>query len=205
MQLKLGFASKPVFAESDFVVSNANRAAFSWIKKWPEWPGNALLLHGPESSGKTHLAHIWAARSGAEFFNNNPEKKNLIIEDIESFGENQERLLHILNESREKSGYLLLTASGPAACLLFTLPDLTSRLKALPDVEVHLPDDELLKSVLIKLFSDRQLKIPPAAIDFILSRIDRSFKSAGRIVNEIDTLSSEEKRNITIPLIRKIL
>jgi len=202
-QLKFGFKPKPVFSAEDFVVSEANREAFSWITEWPKWPGNALLLHGAKSSGKTHLANIWAKKSGAEF-SSDAEKLALVVENIESFTD-QEKLFHLINRMKEKNGWLLLTANVPAARLPVALPDLASRLKAIPSVGLNPPDDVLLKSVLMKLFSDRQLKVPAAAIDFILSRMNRSFPDAAALVEKIDTLSAEEKRAITIPLVKKVL
>ncbi len=207
-QFKFGFTAKPAFSVEDFVMSEANREAFSWIMEWPKWPGNALLLHGPESSGKTHLAHIWAAKSGAEF-SNDAEKSALVVENIESFA-NQEKLFHLINRMKEKTvngkgGWLLLTANVPAAQLPLTLPDLASRLKAIPSVVLNPPDDQLLKSVLMKLFSDRQLKVPAVAIDFILSRMDRSFPDAAVLVEKLDQLSAEEKRGITIPLVKRVM
>jgi chromosomal replication initiation ATPase DnaA len=202
-QFKFGFTAKPAFSADDFVVADANREAFSWITEWPKWPGNALLLHGPKSSGKTHLAHIWAKKSGAEF-SNDAAKPALVLENIESFVD-QEKLFHLINRMKEKNGWFLLTANAPVAQLQVTLPDLASRLKAMPSVGLNPPDDQLLKSVLMKLFSDRQLKVPAAAIDFILSRMNRSFLDAAALVEKIDTLSAEEKRGITIPLVKKAL
>jgi chromosomal replication initiation ATPase DnaA len=210
-QLKLEFASNPAFSESDFTVSASNLQAFSWIKKWPEWPGNGLLLHGPASSGKTHLAHIWRAKSGAKFFKAGDNisgilesEPSVIVEDIESLSA-QENLLHLINHVKEKSGFLLLTAKASPGDLGFKLPDLNSRLMAMQSAPLELPDDALLKSVIAKLFSDRQLKISAEILEYLSQRIERSFKSADEIVEKIDRLSAAEKKNITIPLVRKVL
>src|SRR5688572_4576565 len=130
--MALGLSLPPIYTEDNFLVTDSNREARRWIDHWPNWPGGILLLHGPKGSGKTHLAHLWAARARAAALT--PQEgaaaalqeraPSLLAEDIEQWPPNA--LLHLFNAAREASVPLLLTASTPAARLPFTLPDLTS-------------------------------------------------------------------------------
>ena len=161
-QYTLSLALPPVFSEDNFFVSDCNRQAHGWIMRWPDWPAHALLLHGPEGSGKSHLAAIWAARS-----------KGNVAEDIERLADERE-LLHLFNSTKENKQNLLLTASVPAPGLPFTLPDLTSRLLSIPSVAIGQPDDEVLAGAMRKQFADRQMKVDDDVIAYILPRMERS-------------------------------
>ena len=179
------FFKFPIISEylsEDFYVSSANNQAFDYINKWPNWSGSSypkiLLIYGEKASGKTHLAHIWQSISKAKIIS--PESCNhlhslthesaLILEDIENISE-QELLLHLINFSHENQQYLFLTSALPPTKLNFSLPDLSSRILALFSIEIKSPDEELLRTILFKALSERQLQIHIAAIDYINARI----------------------------------
>lgn len=205
-QYALNLALPPVYAEDNFFVSSCNREAHRMVSAWPDWPSHALLMHGPKGSGKSHLAHIWASRAGAAAVSRpqGGEGGNLLVEDIEWLDDEQ-ALLHVLNGSAENGRNLLLTSSVPASQLPFSLPDLTSRLKALPSVAIHEADDEALHRVLRKQFADRQIKINDDVIIYLTPRMERSFKKINILVDTLDRAALMEGRTITIPFVRRLL
>ena len=152
-QYALSLPLAPVFSEDNFYVSGCNRDAYGWATRWPDWPSHALLLYGPKGAGKTHLGHIWATRAHATICETlvSPDalRGHTLIKNIDRV-QDERKLLHVLNYSAEQRHALLLTTSLPPAQLPFTLPDLTSRLKALTAVGIAAPDDEALSAALRK-------------------------------------------------------
>lgn len=212
-QITLDLPHRTSLAADDFIVSASNREARKMVDLWPAWPHNVLALVGPKSSGKTHLASLWREKSAAETLESatlSPEKirtlagKALMLEQADRV-EDQESLLHLLNWTREKGVALLMTAARPPARWDVTLPDLSSRLKAVPLVELGQPDDALLAALLAKQFADRQLRVKGAVIDYLLARMERSCAAASEIAAALDEASLEEARPITVPLAGKVL
>ncbi len=210
-QYALPLTLPTAYRADNFLASASNRDALAWIDCWPDWGhAKALLLSGPSGSGKTHLGHIWAGRASATIIPASalniwqPAAGNWLVEDIESTPQATD-LLHLYNYVREQGGTLLLTAKTPAAQLPFTLPDLTSRLLALPSAHLDEPDDEILAGAIRKQFTDRQMKIDPEVIAYLIPRIERSFAAAQILVGQLDRLSLAEGKNITIPFVKKTL
>ena len=177
-QLALDLPLRSALGMEDFLVSSSNREAVGLIDSWPNWPHWAAVVAGPQGSGKTHLAHVWQHRSGAtripaadlsEGCVAGYEAHNaLLVEDIDRGIGDDRVLFHLLNLARETKGAVLLTSRQAPGELDIALPDLRSRLRALPLVAIAPPDDALLGSVLVKLFADRQLTVEPQVISFIL-------------------------------------
>lgn len=219
MQFPLKFQDKATFSREDFIVSTANEAVYSFLEQWPDWGkhrfARILYIYGPEGCGKTHLAHLWQQQSNAEIidkatFSTSEDTIFLpathsIIEDVESLLQDEESLLHFLNTALENNIFLLITARSPASQLPFSLADLSSRMRALPSLGVTPPDDALLHAILVKHFSDRQLRIEPEVIHYLLSRVERSFTAVKSLVEYIDSHALAEKRNITIPFVRSLI
>ncbi len=207
-QFTLPISLPPVFSEDNFFTAESNRAAHDWVTRWPDWNAHALIVHGPAGSGKSHLGHIWAERAQARIaeYPLKPETMhgNWLVEDIENLSD-ESGLFHLLNLAKENKTYLLLTANAAPKQLPFQLPDLTSRLLALPAVGIDAPDDALLAAVLRKQFSDRQLKVGDEVIAFLLPRIERSFTQAAAIVDTLDKAALAEQRNLTVPFIKRML
>ncbi len=212
-QITLDLPHRTSLAGEDFIVTASNREARKMVDLWPDWPHNVLALVGPKSSGKTHLASLWGDKSGAAMLESatlSPENirtlagKALVLEQADRV-EDQESLLHLLNWTREKGVALLMTAARPPARWDVTLPDLSSRLKAVPLVELGQPDDALLAALLGKQFADRQLRVKGAVIDYLLTRMERSCAAASEIAAALDEASLEEARPITVPLAGKVL
>lgn len=201
-------------SEYSFIVSECNIDAFNMVNKWPKWESFCLVISGPGQCGKTHLCNIWKEKSNAIFINNenqlfdiddsnNKKNRNYIIEDFTDMKE--ESLFHIYNHVRDCSGYLLLSSRLSPAYWNFDLPDLKSRIMSEIFVDVKEPDDNLIVSILMKQFSDRQLRVTKNVIEYMLPRMERSFLSISDLVNKLDRKSLEYGKNITIPFVKDVL
>ncbi len=212
-QFAFEFLHRPAFGADDFLIAPSNEAAVAWLDCWPDWPSPAAVLHGPPGCGKTHLAHVWQARSGAVLRpaaaltpDAVPELAGhaaVVVDDAERAAERP--LLHLLNLMVERGGHLLLTAPAPPARWTTALPDLRSRLVALPEIAMLAPDDALIGAVLLKLFADRQLGVGEDVVVFLLHHMERSFAAARRLVAALDRAALVAQRRITVPLAREVL
>jgi chromosomal replication initiation ATPase DnaA len=214
-QLALSLDHVESFAREDFLGGPSNAAALTLIDSWPDWPSRMVALVGPEGSGKSHLAAIWAAASGARFLAAHAlEQSNLpaalatgalVIEDAAEDRIDERSLFHLLNLAREDNADVLLTARNLPAVWRLGIRDLASRLKALPVVTLAPPDDELLRAVLVKLFGDRQLTVDANLIAYVAARIERSFAAARDIVARLDREAMQRGRPPSRALAAEIL
>jgi len=214
-QLPLDLPIETRLEVEDFVISSSNEVAYQFIDKWPDWPDRVLLLTGPEASGKSHLAAVWAAKARAWIEKASDIKLYrvphlvssgaLVIEDCDRSVLDEHALFHLINAARERGTYLLLTArTGPNEWGLQT-KDLLSRLRLAPEVKIDGPDDALLNAVLFKLFIDRQLVIDTTIITFIQSRIERSIAAARDFVERLDREGLARGKPITRALAAQLL
>ena len=214
-QLIFDLAPRPALGVEDFLVSSANEAALRTIERWPDWPHHALVLEGPAQAGKTHLGQVWRLASGAaqvaatELSDADvaklTEARALLIENLEAGIGDERVLFHLLNSAREKQLSLLLTTRKSPAEMEIALPDLASRLRAVPVVAIAPPDEALLKAVLVKHFSDRQLAVEPPVIAYIAVRMERSMAMAEAVVAGIDHRALATKRKVTRAVASEIL
>lgn len=198
-QIPLSFPVVPAMSREDFLVSDCNREALAWIERWPQWNAPALYIYGPAGSGKSHLAAIWKGMAGSSA---------QVIEDLDAaLGDRpqEETLFHLYNRVRQTPGSLLVTGTKPLALQRFAIPDLASRLKSCPQVALGLPDEHLLRALLVKLFSDRQMRIDVSVIEYALARMERSFVAARDLVAQLDQASMTEKRAVTTAMVRAVL
>jgi len=213
-QLALALPHAESFARDDFLLGGSNEAALATIERWPDWADRMLALTGPEGAGKSHLAAIWAEKAGARRVAARALGETdllhalatgaLVVEDA-SAELDQRALFHLLNLVREEDGYLLLTARKPPATWDVALPDLASRLRAVPVVTVSAPDDALLRAVMVKLFADRQLAVDETLIAYLATRIERSFAAARETVERLDREALRQKRGVTRALAAETL
>ncbi|WP_374314613.1 hypothetical protein [Dongia sp.] len=207
-QLPFDLPSRRAMGAADYVTSTSNAAALALIDAWPNWPGPVLAVHGPTGCGKTHLAHVFQEKSGALFLSaptslpELPAAPRLILDEPQL---DETAFFHLLNRMKNEGGALLILSREAPARWPVKLPDLASRLKALPTVEVAAPDDALLAAILVKHFADRQINVAPEVIDYLLRQIERSFAAAADIADRLDRAALAEGRAITVPLVKRVL
>ncbi|MEM6375885.1 MAG: chromosomal replication initiator DnaA [Pseudomonadota bacterium] len=216
-QLSFPLPVRPALGREDFFVSAANSAALAMIDNWQNWPERKLMLLGPEGSGKSHLAGVWAEQSAARVINAADLQEGQIPELVRApvAVENCDRaagkpaaeraLFHLHNLALAEGQSLLLTARTPSKTWSLTLPDLASRMQATPIVTINEPDDALLLAVLTKLFQDRQIVPPPDLGPYLLRRIDRSFAAAHAVVETLDAAGLDAQHPLTRAFARKVL
>jgi chromosomal replication initiation ATPase DnaA len=210
-QLGLDLPYRPALGRADFLVSASNAAALGWIERWPDWPSHALVLHGPEGCGKSHLAHLWCKRTGARLISGRELTEwealsispGVAVDDSDWASETA--LLHLYNSSAETSASLLVVARSAPSAWPIALPDLASRLRAAPAIGVVPPDDALLAAVFVKHFADRQLRVQPPVIAYLVRRMERSFAAAAALAARLDQLALAEGRPIGLALARRVL
>ena len=213
-QLLLQFNYNQNFNYDDFFVSKSNFFAFQLIKKWPRWEKNILNIHGEKFCGKTHLANIFYNKNkGIKIYenqiNNEIFKKlklyeNIIIDGFKN--ETDEKLLYSLfNLVDSDNKFLLVNSITPINEIEFNLKDLRSRSKNCLFAKIDNPDDELMFAIILKNFSDRQIKIDKKLIEFIIKRIDRSYGKIGEFIYKIDELSLKKKKPINLKTVKEIL
>ena len=206
-QIPLDLALEPRFGREDFLVGPSNEAAFEFVELWPQWPGQTLLLVGSEGCGKSHLAAIWAARSGARTLAARSLEKAdpvalvqsgaVVVEDADHGHFSEPALFHLLNLVRETGAWAILTARTPPDRWNVRIADLLSRLRLAPTVMIEPPDDALLRALIVKQFVDRQIVIDTSIVEFLIPRIERSFAGVGRIVEALDREALVRGRRIT--------
>jgi chromosomal replication initiation ATPase DnaA len=214
-QLALALPHAESFAREDFLPGPSNQAALALIERWPDWPARAAALIGPEGSGKSHLAAMWANSAGARFLaaralgmtnlTSALATGALVVEDLIPGQFDERALFHLINLAREEEAFLLLTAQTAPAGWRIALSDLVSRLRAIPAVMLSPPDDALLRAVLIKLFADRQLTVDESLIAYLATRLERSFAAARAAVETLDGEALGRKRPVTRALAAEVL
>jgi chromosomal replication initiation ATPase DnaA len=221
-QLVFDFEHRPAFEAQDFLVTPCNQEAVSWIDNWPHWSSPALVVHGPSGCGKSHLAQVFMARtsgvkvSSLQLLEKGPPAllggaEACLLDDLDqAFTPSnkhalEEALLHLYNLLKEHKLTMMITAKSPPSRWGISLADLSSRLKTAIMAEIGQPDDALLAAVLVKQFSDRQLRIDSEVVAFVQTRLERSFYALGQFVAIADKLALVKKSRVSIPLMRSVL
>lgn len=212
-QLPLDLSHAPGLSRDDLIVGGANREAVDLIGRWPDWPSPIALLVGPAGSGKTHIASIWQAESGAVALDPARLEGDLmrgqirpILVDGAGDGHIDEQgLFHLINAIRSAGSFMLMTSRRRPSSWSVRLPDLISRLKAATTIDIAAPDDQLLAAVIMKLFADRQVVVEPQVVSFLTSRMERSLSAASSLVDRLDRAALERKGRITRALAAEIL
>lgn len=214
LQLAFDLPAREAWARADFCTSPANDEAVRVVEGWRDWPGGRLMLVGPMGSGKTHLAHIWASETQALWLSPDELGERLaeieadacvIIDGAHRVARRAETELFYLYNRLIPQGRLLLTAPAPPRDWGLTLPDLLSRLQAMPVARLESPDDALLAGVLAKMLADRQISAPPNLIQYLLPRMERSIAAARALVAALDARSLASQRPVTRQLAAEVL
>jgi len=217
VQLTFDLPAKSAQEREDFFVSAANSLAVETLENWREWPGQKMALIGAEGSGKTHLTHVWAQETDARILLANQlcdidisvlATCSIAVEDIGQIAGDsiaEQALFHLHNLVLANGHSLLLTAQTAPVKWSLSLPDLASRMQGTPVVTLEEPDDALLCAVMLKLFADRQIDVPPNLLPYLLRRIDRSFASVRVIVDALDKAALTEGRAVSRALAASVL
>jgi chromosomal replication initiation ATPase DnaA len=206
-QLLLALDHAESFAREDFLSGPSNAAALALIDRWPDWPDRVMALIGPEGSGKSHLASIWAAEAGARSIAARSLSRvnlpaafatgTLVLDDLNAAEIDEQALFHLLNLAREEAAYVLITARTAPAAFELSLRDLASRLRAVSVVSLASPDDALLRALIVKLGADRQLLLDEGLVSYLVNRIERSFAAARAAVVRLDEEALRQHRPVT--------
>src|SRR4051812_47464382 len=199
----------------NFLEGPANAAGLALVESWPEWPNRIMLLVGPEGSGKSHLAAIWAEQAGARFITARAltaaavpgalATGALVVEDLRPQDFDERALFHLLNLAREDEASVLITARVAPAAFEVELRDLRSRLRAIPVVSLLPPDDLLFRGLIVKFCADRQLSIDETVVSYLTTRIERSYAAARQAIDLLDTEALRLGRPVTRALAVELL
>lgn len=214
-QLLLDLPLKPALGRADFLVAPCNAEAVHLIERWPHWPGPGLVVTGEAGSGKTHLAHVWQARSHARVLSLPAtlawDAEEVLtgaaafaLDDCDTVVD-EAAFLHLFNLAVERHVPLLLLARRPVGAWPLQRADLVSRLHGLPMVAIAPPDEVLLSAVTVKLFADRQKDVAPDVVAWLLTRIERSFAAVHDAVQRLDAAALAAHAPVTVGLARRVL
>jgi chromosomal replication initiation ATPase DnaA len=214
-QLALALPHSESLTRDNFLEGPANAAALALVDSWPEWPNRIMLLVGPEGSGKSHLAAIWAEQAGARSTSAHLLSASsvpdalatgaLVLEDLNSTEFDERALFHLINLAREDEAFILITARESPSAFQVELRDLRSRLRALPTISLLPPDDQLFRSLIVKFCADRQLAVDESIVGYLATRIERSYAAARRAVAILDSEALRLGRPVTRALAAELL
>ena len=213
-QTLLEFNLDQNFAYDDFFVSKCNYFPFSFIESWPKWEKNILNIHGEKYSGKSHMSEIFKKKYKAlvikneeiddDLLNKMRFHENIIIDNLDDIV-NEEMFYSIFNFVEQFNKYLIINSTKPINSNNFRLPDLKSRLKNCIIAKIDKPDDDMIFALILKHFSDRQIKIEKKIIEYITKRIERSYGKIFDFIYKVDQFSLVNKKPIDYKTIKKIL
>jgi len=199
----------------NFLEGPANAAGLALVDSWPEWPNRIMLLVGPEGSGKSHLAAIWAEQAGARSTSAHAltpasvpaalATGALVVEDLNPAEIDERALFHLMNLAREDEAFVLITARVPPSAFQIELRDLRSRLRAVPTVSLLPPDDALFRALIVKFCADRQMAVDESVVSYLATRIERSYAAAKRAVEMLDSEALRLGRPVTRALAAELL
>jgi chromosomal replication initiation ATPase DnaA len=214
-QLAFALPHAESLTRDNFLEGPANEAGLALIDRWPDWPNRVMLLVGPEGSGKSHLAAIWAEEAGARSTSAHAltaaavpgalATGALVVEDLKSADFDERAMFHLMNLAREDDATVLITARAPPSAFEVELRDLRSRLRAVPVVSLLAPDDHLFRALIVKFCADRQMTIDETVVAYLSSRIERSYAAVRRAVELLDSEALRLGRPVTRALAAELL
>ena len=214
-QTTLDFPSSNNHARGRFIIGACNAMAADWIDRWPEWPGmiRSLIIHGPRSSGKTHLASIWTETSGATTLTHLKDgidhldpAKHYVLDGIAPTSDWPDDMVFLaLTRFTGAAGSLLMLADQSPASMPWKLADVASRLAVINTAQITTPDDAMLHDLLQKLADDKGLALDEDIITYIVKRMERRYESAVHTIQALDEMSITEKKKVNLSMARKIL
>jgi chromosomal replication initiation ATPase DnaA len=214
-QLAFALPHAESLSRDNFLEGPANAAGLALVDAWPEWPNRIMWLAGPEGSGKSHLAAIWAEDAGArsttadgliaEAVPGALATGALVVEDLRAGAFDERALFHLMNLAREDGAYVLFTGREVPSSLQIELRDLRSRLRAVPVISLLPPDDQLFRGLIVKFCADRQLAVDETVVSYLATRLERSSAAARRAVGLLDSEALRLGRPVTRALAAELL
>ena len=214
-QLAFALPHAESLTRDNFLEGPANAAGLALVDSWPDWPNRIMLLVGPEGSGKSHLAAIWAEEAGARSTAAHAltaaavpgalATGALVVEDLKSSDVDERALFHLINLAREDEAFILITARLPPSAFEIELRDLRSRLRAVPAVSLLPPDDQLFRALIVKFCADRQLTVDETVVSYLATRIERSYAAVRQAVEFLDAEALRLGRPVTRALAAELL
>ena len=214
-QLVFKFPFKTKYFEQDFYVSSNNFSAYQLIESWPNWSGKWLNIFGPIGSGKTHLSKILEKKIKRVLITDETKINDKIIQNLNSFdcliiddfsNKIEENLLYsILNQTKQIDSFMVINSKSPLKKFEFKLPDLRSRINSFNFIGIDLPTDDLLKVIISKSFSDKQINLNPKITEYIIKNVERSYEKMFKFLSDLDKMSLSSGKSININLIKKVL
>ena len=214
-QLAFALPHAESLTRDNFLEGPANAAGLALVDSWPDWPNRIMLLVGPEGSGKSHLATIWAEQAGARAISAHAltaatvpgalATGALVVDDLKLPDLDERALFHLMNLAREEAASVLITARSPPTALQIELRDLRSRLRAVPTVLLLPPDDQLFRALIVKFCADRQLTVDETVVSYLTSRIERSYAAVRQAVELLDSEALQLGRPVTRALAADLL
>ena len=214
-QLAFALPHAESLTRDNFLEGPANAAGLALVDSWPEWPNRLMLLVGPEGSGKSHLAAIWAEQAGARSISAHAltpasvpaalATGALVVEDLNPSEVDERALFHLMNLAREDQAFVLITARVPPSAFQIELRDLRSRLRAVPAVSLLPADDALFRALIVKFCADRQMAVDESVVSYLATRIERSYAAARRAVELLDSEALRLGRPVTRALAAELL
>ena len=214
-QLAFALPHAESLTRDNFLEGPANAAGLALVDSWPDWPNRIMLLVGPEGSGKSHLAAIWAEQAGGRSTSARALSAAavpgalatgaLVVEDLRASDFDERALFHLINLAREDEAFLLITARLPPSAFEIELRDLRSRLRAVPTVPLLPPDDQLFRALIVKFCADRQLTVDETVVSYLTTRIERSYAAVRQAVEFLDAEALRLGRPVTRALAAELL
>jgi len=214
-QLAFALPHAESLTRDNFLEGPANEAGLALIDSWPDWPNRIMLLVGPEGSGKSHLASIWAEQAGARATSAHAltaasvpgalATGALVVEDLKPGDFDERAMFHLMNLAREDEAFVLVTARVAPSAFEVELRDLRSRLRAVPAVSLLPPDDLLFRGLIVKFCADRQMSVDEPLVSYLTNRIERSYAAVRQAVGLLDTEALRLGRPVTRALAAELL
>ena len=214
-QLTFALPHAESLTRDNFLEGPANAAGLALVDSWPDWPNRIMLLVGPEGSGKSHLAAIWAEQAGGRSTSARALSAAavpgalatgaLVVEDLRASDFDERALFHLINLAREDEAFVLITARLPPSAFEIELRDLRSRLRAVPTVPLLPPDDQLFRALIVKFCADRQLTVDETVVSYLTTRIERSYAAVRQAVELLDAEALRLGRPVTRALAAELL
>jgi chromosomal replication initiation ATPase DnaA len=207
-QLPFDYGHAPSHLESDFIEGDGNRLALAHVRAFPDWPAPLTLIEGPPKSGKSHLARVFAVRSGASIVRPDEAEGTagsggaspVVLEDVDRAGYAEAGLFHLLNQAMRDGRPVLMTAREPVANWPFATDDLKSRARLAARYTLALSDDIQLSQMFVKLFDDRQVAVDPKVVSYLVARMERSPEEAVALSELCDSIALSRGSAITLPV-----